>query len=92
MLKLSQVGPHEWEFLYPRIFNQLMEEFYKGCESLEEGNLLAAENSLKSVLAQMPDHLDAIHHLAMVRLEQGLVEQARDIWEQSVRIGRKAFT
>jgi tetratricopeptide (TPR) repeat protein len=91
MLKLSRVGSHEWEFLYPKIFNQLTEEFNRGCESFEEGNLLEAEKSFKSVLAQMPDHLDALHHLAMVQSEQGLVKQARDLWEQSMRIGRKAF-
>ncbi len=39
----------------------------------------------------MPDHLDAIHHLAMVISEQDLVDQARDLWEQSVYMSRKAF-
>jgi len=91
MLKLSKVGSHEWEFVYPKIYNQLMDEFHRGCELFEEGNLPAAESIFKSVLAQMPDHLDAIHHLAMVQSEQGLVGQARDLWEQSIRIGRKAF-
>jgi len=91
MLKLSRVGLHDWEFAYPKIFNQVMEEFHKGCESMAEGDLPVAEKTFKSVLAQMPDHLDALHHLAMVQSEQGLVDQARDLWEQSVRIGRKAF-
>jgi len=91
MLKLSPVGPHAWEFVYPPIYSQLMEEFSRGCETLEEGNLGAAEGIYKSILAQLPDHLDAIHHLAMIRSEQHLVDQARNLWEQSVRIGRKAF-
>jgi tetratricopeptide (TPR) repeat protein len=39
----------------------------------------------------MPDHLDAIHHLALVLSCRGLFDEARDLWEQSVRIGRKAF-
>ena len=77
MLKLSRVGSREWEFVYPKIYGQLMEEFNKGCECFEEGNLLAAERVFKSVLAQMPDHLDAIHHLAMVRSQQDLVGQAQ---------------
>ena len=62
-----------------------------GCESFKEGNLLEAEKTFKSALAQMPDHLDAIHHLAMVQSKQGLVTQARFLWEQSVHIGHKAF-
>jgi tetratricopeptide (TPR) repeat protein len=91
MLKLYRAASHEWEFVYPKIYDQLMDEFNKGCESFEEGNLVETERIFKSVLTQMPDHLDAIHHLAMVQSEQGLVKQARDLWEQSVRIGRKAF-
>ena len=43
------------------------------------------------MLAQMPDHLDALHHLALVLSERNLFNEARDLWEQSVRIGRKAF-
>jgi len=39
----------------------------------------------------MRDHLDAIHHLALVLSERNLLDQARDLWDQSVRIGRKAF-
>ena len=91
MLKLSRVAPHEWEFVYPDIYNDLMDEFHSGCEFYEEGNLDEAERVFKTVLAQMPDHLDAIHHLAMVLSERDLLDQARDLWDQAVRIGRKAF-
>jgi tetratricopeptide (TPR) repeat protein len=91
MAKLSEVDTHQREFVYPEIYDRLMDEFHSGCDAFEEGNLFAAEKIFKSVLKQMPDHLDAIHHLAMVQSEQGQVDQARDLWEQSVRIGRKAF-
>jgi len=91
MLKLSRVAPHEWEFVFPDAYNDLMDDFHSGCESYEEGNLDEAEKVFKMVLAQMPDHLDAIHHLALVLSERDLYDQARDLWEQAVRIGRKAF-
>ncbi len=39
MLKLSEVAEHEWEFVYPDIYRDLMEQFHAGCESCEEGNL-----------------------------------------------------
>ena len=29
MLKLSQVAPHEWEFVYPDIYDDLMDEFLR---------------------------------------------------------------
>jgi len=37
MLKLSRIGPHEWRFVYPAIFEELMQEFHTGCEFYEEG-------------------------------------------------------
>jgi len=91
MLELSRVAPHEWEFVYPAIYDDLMDEFHTGCESYEEGNLDEAERIFRAVLAQMPDHLDAIHHLALVLSERGLLTEACDLWEQTSRIGHKAF-
>ena len=91
MLELSRVAPHEWEFVYPAIYDDLMNEFHTGCESYEEGNLDDAERIFRAVLAQMPDHLDAIHHLALVLSKRGMLAEARDLWEQTSRIGHKAF-
>ena len=91
MLKLNEVAPHEWEFVYPEIYYRLMDEFHSGCDAFDEGKLFAAQRIFKSVLKQMPDHLDALHHLAMVQSEKGLVNQAADLWAQSVHIGRTAF-
>jgi len=91
MLKLSRMAPHEWEFVYPDIYHDLMDQFHAGCESYEEGDLNEAERIFRTVLAQMPDHLDAIHHLALVLSERSLIDQARDLSDQAVRIGHKAF-
>jgi tetratricopeptide (TPR) repeat protein len=91
MLKLSPVAPREWEFVFPDVYNDLRDGFFSGCESYEKGNLDEAERSFRAVLAQMPDHLDALHHLAMVLSKRDLGAQALDLWEQAVRIGHKAF-
>jgi len=91
MLKLTRVAPHEWEFVYPDIYDNLMDEFNAGCELYEQGDLDAAERAFRQVLARMPDHLDAIHHLAMVLSEGNPPDQSHDLWDQAVRIGRKAF-
>jgi len=91
MLKLSRVAPHEWEFVYPDIYDHLMDEFHAGCELYEEGDLDEAERVFRAVLTQMPDHLDALHHLALVLSERNLLDETRDLWGQSVRIGHKAF-
>ena len=91
MLKLSRVAPHEWKFVHPPPHKELMTQFDAGCELYEEDDLDRAEGVFRDVLAQMPDHLDALHHLALVLSERGLKGQAVALWEQSVRIGRGAF-
>jgi tetratricopeptide (TPR) repeat protein len=91
MLKLSRVAPHEWEFVFPDVYNDLIDEFYSGCEFCEKGNLDEAERAFRAVLAQMPDRLDALHRLALVLSKRGLADQALDLWEQAVRIGHTAF-
>jgi len=91
MLKLSRLARHEWEFVYPDIYDDLMDEFHAGCELYEKGDIGEAERIFRVVLAQMPDHLDALHHLALVLSERNQLDEARDLWEQAVRIGRKAF-
>jgi len=89
MLKLCRVALHEWEFAYPDEYYDLREEFNHGCESYEEGNLDEAERVFRGVLAELPFHLDAIHHLAIVLSERDLVDQARDLWiSLSVSVAR----
>ncbi len=91
MLSLEQVGSHEWQFVYPEAYEELMEEFHQGVELLEGGRLKKAERIFRRTLAQMPDHLDALHHLALVLDEQGRKTIARTVWEEAVGIGRAAF-
>lgn len=91
MLTLRQVGPHYWQFVYPAPYEELMDRFDAGCEMLEMGDTMAAEVAFRSTLSQMPDHLDAIHHLALVLSERGEVDHASDLWRLSVVIGRMAF-
>lgn len=91
MLKLERRGPHEWEFVYPPMYREMMDEFYEGCERFSEGDFRRAERIFRQVLARMPDHLDALHHLAMLLDERGDRAGARALWEQAVQIGRGAF-
>jgi len=91
MLRLSRLGPHEWQFVYPDLYRELMDEFHAGCELFEEGRLIEAELAFRKVLAHMPEHLDAIHHLALVLSNQGEDLHAYDLWQLSVVIGHMAF-
>lgn len=91
MLRLSKVGPHEWQFVYPALYEELMDEFHEGCEMLECGDDLGAEAVFRWVQSRMPDHLDGIHHLALVLSERGERDHASDLWRLSVVLGHTAF-
>lgn len=75
MLKLKEICPHEWEFVYPEEYNRIMDYFHSGCEVMEEGNWEEVEEVFRKVLKEMPDHLDALHHLAMIKEEGGRWER-----------------
>lgn len=91
MLRLSLADRHAWQFVYPAVYEELMGMFDAGCEMLEAGDDMAAEAAFRSVQWRMPDHLDAIHHLALVLSERGEVDYAGDLWRLSVAIGHAAF-
>ncbi len=91
MLKVETMGQHQWRFVHPVGYEELMDRFDAGCELFEEGREMEAESVFRSVLGQMPDHLDAIHHLALVLSERGEAKHARDLWQLSVVIGHMAF-
>jgi len=48
MLKLSRVALHEWEFVYPRIYFDLTDEFHAGCDLYEEMDLDKAERNCET--------------------------------------------
>jgi tetratricopeptide (TPR) repeat protein len=90
-LKVEHIGGHQWRFAYPPLYSELSDGFRKGLELYEAGQLRRAERVLRAVLAEMPDHLGALHHLALLKQAQGEAPVAATIWEEAVRLGRRAF-
>lgn len=91
MLKLKEVCPHEWEFAYPGEYDKIMDYFHSGCEMMDEGDWEKAEEVFRKVLTEMPDHLDALHHLAMIKGERGDEKGSLSTWGQAVRMGKSVF-
>lgn len=91
MLTLEEVGPRQWRFVYPELYDELMERFHRGVELLEAGQLSEAERIFRATLARMPEHLDARHHLALVLDELRRKAEARSVWDEAVKVGRTAF-
>jgi tetratricopeptide (TPR) repeat protein len=91
MLKLTKAGPHSWRFVFSSQYDQLSHKFYDGCRLLEIGLNADAEKAFRWVESQMPEHLDAIHHRALVLMNRAETEHAGDLWRLSVVIGYAAF-
>ncbi|HOL21552.1 MAG TPA: hypothetical protein PLQ41_01690 [bacterium] len=91
MLKLEKIGPVHWEFVYPVEFERTWDNYDKAVDLLMIGRLKEAEKELKRILRHLPDHLDALHHLAIIKEQMGDTESAFYIWGQAIRLGKKAF-
>ena len=91
MLKLKQVGTQEWEFVHPDGYDDTLDMLDKGCDLYRMGAFEQAENIFKGIVENMPDHLDGLHHWALIRDKSGDMAAAKNLWEQAVSMGRKAF-
>ncbi|MEA3490261.1 MAG: tetratricopeptide repeat protein [Candidatus Omnitrophota bacterium] len=91
MLKLKRRGKKEWEFVHPDGYDDTLDLLGSGCDLLEVGDYGEAEKAFKDIINEMPDHLDAIHHLALVYERTGRLEEAGVLWEKAVAMARKAY-
>src|SRR5271170_536850 len=51
-----------------------------------EGRLDEAEAAYRQILAQHPDHADALHQLALLAIQRGQLENARELFHQAIAI------
>jgi len=91
MLKLKKIGDKEWEFVHPDGYGDTLDLLGRGCDLLEEEDYSEAERVFKDIIYEIPDHLDAIHHLALVYERTGRGEEAGVLWEKAVAMARKAY-
>jgi len=92
MLKLEKRGNKEWEFVHPDGYGDTLDQLGMGCNLLADEDYFEAEKAFKDIINEMPDHLDAIHHLALVYERTERLEEARVLWEKAVAMARKAYS
>ena len=91
MLQLERIGTHNWKFVHPEGYRYALDELDRGCDLYEMNDLARAEKVFIGIVNEIPDHLDALHHWALVRDEAGDLDQAKGLWEKAVSMGKKAF-
>jgi len=91
MLKVEQIGEHEWRFVYPPKYRQLMDKFDEGIELWETGHARAAEKIYKEIIAEFPGFIDVYHQLAILYEESGRDQLAFENWLRGYQVGKQAF-
>jgi len=91
MLKLWQVGRHKWEFVHPEGYDDTLEELDSGCDLYRDGCFKEAEGIFKATVEEIPDHLDGLHHWALIKKALEDPSKAIKLWKQAVSMGRRAF-
>src|SRR5512146_667709 len=64
--------------------NPLQERLREAATLHQQGKLVEAEQICQSVLQQDSDNVDALHHLGLIRLQQGKAEEAIGLIERAL--------
>jgi len=86
-ITVIQVGEHEWQFEYPRLSWDVMEEFHKALEHWRVGDVTTAEDMYLDLIDEYPEFIDVHHHLALLLGETGRGEEAFRHWQKVVDLG-----
>jgi len=90
MLKLENLGQNEWCFQTDCPY-ELQASFFDALEERDAGNLEGAEDRLRHVIGQCPDHIDAWHHLSLILDDIGDDLLAWACTREAVRLGLDAI-
>ncbi len=90
-LEITNIGDREWIFPDQDTSDEIYELFEAALDLIEELKFGSAKAKLKKMLKLNPDHIDAIHHLAIIENRKKNKDLSRKLWERGVEIGRSAI-
>jgi tetratricopeptide (TPR) repeat protein len=90
-LTLVELAPHEWRFLFGPEIEGAYERFDTALEWMQRGDYRAAEERLQAIVSEIPGHIDARHHLAIVLDDFRRPAQALSQWQAAVKAGMAAL-
>ena len=64
-MELIEQFENEWVFHDPTITPRIDEEFYEALEVCDGGDRRAAERMVRDIVRRCPNHIAALHHLAI---------------------------
>ncbi len=87
-LKLTFTGNREWVFSDQDTSDEVYELFEEALDHIEEYEYVSARKKLMKLLELNPDHIDALHHLAIIEKKRGNLELSKELWKRGVEVGR----
>lgn len=92
-LKLERVAPHEWSFRYSRLDAEVYDRFHAALEQMDEREYEKAIPSLRLLVKEFPEFIDARHHLAIAikATNRELDYLASYEWRTAAETGLAAF-
>ena len=90
-MKLVEIGRNDWIFQDPTITDEIDDKLDRALDFWEEGHAELAEKMLCAIVAECPNHIDALHHLSLIYDEQGRVLEAYVFCQAAVSIGLQAI-
>ena len=91
-MKLVEMEKNNWGFEEDSTLTRnIFERFDQVLDIWEKGHDEVAEKMLRSIVAECPNHIDAIHHLSLIYSEQGREMEAYIYCQAAVGIGLHAL-
>ena len=87
----EKVGENEWRFIEFGCVRALMEEFHEALDYLDGAEFQLGERMLRSIIDRCPEHVDAIHHLALISEDEGRDREYHLLEKEAVDIALKNF-
>lgn len=86
-VNVKQIGGNWWQFEYPRLSLDVLEEFHEAIDLWRMGYVDEAEDAYRRLIVEFPEFIDACHHLALLLNETGRQEGAFRVWKRAVNLG-----
>ncbi len=90
-MQLERISPREWKFIEPPCVHSSMDTFHKALEFFDSGDDDRAERMLREIIAECPEHIDALHHLALIVGDAGKKLESYLLEKEAVAIGFESF-
>jgi tetratricopeptide (TPR) repeat protein len=90
-IEIKVFDEHVWRFEYPRINNEAYDLFDEAIDLWHESNYSDAEKIYRKLIKDFPEFIDVYHHLALLLNKTERDQEAFNVWQKAVDIGKQCL-